>query len=415
MLMLVLCIFFRVWIKLLPILGSISGKTVKLMLFFFFSSRRRHTRLTCDWSSDVCSSDLGCWARGSPDELARQLRWGAARDGSLGQRRREFTGESHDLIPIGELVVARRIRWAALPAADSLEHHPREDAVFREGHGTADRRRHAWVPTGLREKRIEHASRVRLILVAGTRRRAAHREERRRHLVQLVPVCTNEALEITLVATRNHRSADDHAIVVERRKVARQHIGAADPHHVTRGRQDLLHPPGDFRGLPVPRAVDNRNMTWRHDAPRRIGFDSSLAVAMMAPLGVVRRQTVGGVISREHGARRTSPAVTEPTSTRSVTSCCCRPTTSTSAPRRLAKESRDRGTVPRTTTVSTVAPAGIGSVSMRRWKAAAQPFSWTILVISSRFAMATSKSDSMCTKTSLAQPVNNLHASRAAA
>src|SRR4051812_6116690 len=29
------------------------------LLVFFFSSRRRHTRLTCDWSSDVCSSDLG--------------------------------------------------------------------------------------------------------------------------------------------------------------------------------------------------------------------------------------------------------------------------------------------------------------------------------------------------------------------
>src|SRR5438477_10423201 len=27
-------------------------------MIFFFSSRRRHTRLTCDWSSDVCSSDL---------------------------------------------------------------------------------------------------------------------------------------------------------------------------------------------------------------------------------------------------------------------------------------------------------------------------------------------------------------------
>src|SRR5262249_34088826 len=26
-------------------------------LFFFFSSRRRHTRLVSDWSSDVCSSD----------------------------------------------------------------------------------------------------------------------------------------------------------------------------------------------------------------------------------------------------------------------------------------------------------------------------------------------------------------------
>src|SRR2546430_3128649 len=28
------------------------------MIFFFFSSRRRHTRFDCDWSSDVCSSDL---------------------------------------------------------------------------------------------------------------------------------------------------------------------------------------------------------------------------------------------------------------------------------------------------------------------------------------------------------------------
>src|SRR5688572_31423038 len=29
-----------------------------LVCFFFFSSRRRHTRFDCDWSSDVCSSDL---------------------------------------------------------------------------------------------------------------------------------------------------------------------------------------------------------------------------------------------------------------------------------------------------------------------------------------------------------------------
>src|SRR2546430_5779837 len=28
-----------------------------VMSFFFFSSRRRHTRFDCDWSSDVCSSD----------------------------------------------------------------------------------------------------------------------------------------------------------------------------------------------------------------------------------------------------------------------------------------------------------------------------------------------------------------------
>src|SRR5256885_11909164 len=35
-------------------LGSVSFE-----LIFFFSSRRRHTRLQGDWSSDVCSSDLG--------------------------------------------------------------------------------------------------------------------------------------------------------------------------------------------------------------------------------------------------------------------------------------------------------------------------------------------------------------------
>src|SRR6266511_5351891 len=32
---------------------------VTIRLFFFFSSRRRHTRFSRDWSSDVCSSDLG--------------------------------------------------------------------------------------------------------------------------------------------------------------------------------------------------------------------------------------------------------------------------------------------------------------------------------------------------------------------
>src|SRR6266511_4546516 len=39
-----------------------------LGLFFFFSSRRRHTRFSRDWSSDVCSSDLyaGFNERGFP-------------------------------------------------------------------------------------------------------------------------------------------------------------------------------------------------------------------------------------------------------------------------------------------------------------------------------------------------------------
>src|SRR5690606_39736073 len=38
-----------------------------LLKDFFFSSRRRHTRFSRDWSSDVCSSDLGCHSSGSAD------------------------------------------------------------------------------------------------------------------------------------------------------------------------------------------------------------------------------------------------------------------------------------------------------------------------------------------------------------
>src|SRR6266446_40440 len=46
---------------------------VGIAIVFFFSSRRRHTRLQGDWSSDVCSSDL----YGLPEQ-------GDAEEGSLG-------------------------------------------------------------------------------------------------------------------------------------------------------------------------------------------------------------------------------------------------------------------------------------------------------------------------------------------
>src|SRR2546430_14426242 len=37
---------------------TIVGEHCEVIQVFFFSSRRRHTRFDCDWSSDVCSSDL---------------------------------------------------------------------------------------------------------------------------------------------------------------------------------------------------------------------------------------------------------------------------------------------------------------------------------------------------------------------
>src|SRR2546430_8115513 len=48
-----------------------NGEWLVFSFFFFFSSRRRHTRFDCDWSSDVCSSDLHYTALESPNQLSQ--------------------------------------------------------------------------------------------------------------------------------------------------------------------------------------------------------------------------------------------------------------------------------------------------------------------------------------------------------
>src|SRR5690348_17989838 len=60
--------------------------------FFFFSSRRRHTRWTGDWSSDVCSSDLDLSQlpalpdEPSPSLLGRMMDWARQGCASVGRR-----------------------------------------------------------------------------------------------------------------------------------------------------------------------------------------------------------------------------------------------------------------------------------------------------------------------------------------
>src|SRR5260370_31602584 len=54
-------VFFKYYVGSLRCISSLFGVFLSVCicsLFFFFSSRRRHTRFKCDWSSDVCSSDL---------------------------------------------------------------------------------------------------------------------------------------------------------------------------------------------------------------------------------------------------------------------------------------------------------------------------------------------------------------------
>src|SRR5215213_7022466 len=59
--------------------------------FFFFSSRRRHTRLVSDWSSDVCSSDLPRRARHPRAWESPRQSSEAGREGKEAARRRYRT------------------------------------------------------------------------------------------------------------------------------------------------------------------------------------------------------------------------------------------------------------------------------------------------------------------------------------
>src|SRR6476661_10397401 len=89
-----------------------------ITIFFFFSSRRRHTRFKCDWSSDVCSSDLGHAAAAEPclDAAAAESRIHAF--AARSEERRE--GKSVDLggrriiKKKTSYVVARYVIWIAI-------------------------------------------------------------------------------------------------------------------------------------------------------------------------------------------------------------------------------------------------------------------------------------------------------------
>src|SRR5207249_8887803 len=71
------------------------------ILFFFFSSRRRHTRSKRDWSSDVCSSDL--YTTGASSGVPKitgplTLTAGAIRSGALELSNVDLSNEFINLI-----------------------------------------------------------------------------------------------------------------------------------------------------------------------------------------------------------------------------------------------------------------------------------------------------------------------------
>src|SRR2546430_3806739 len=92
---------------MLPMVGMVF-KTRVLSFVFFFSSRRRHTRFDCDWSSDVCSSDLA----------SKPLRFGT----ELSAMSLREIAWPQDAVPAGafskiaELTASRRVVLTAIEA-----------------------------------------------------------------------------------------------------------------------------------------------------------------------------------------------------------------------------------------------------------------------------------------------------------
>src|SRR2546430_11778408 len=107
-------------------------------LSLFFSSRRRHTRFDCDWSSDVCSSDLGLHAGWF---AVRRLLW----------RVRTFGFHLARLDVRQDSRVHAQALAAALDADDweRLDTRSEERRVGKEG-------RSRWSPYHLKKKEIQH-------------------------------------------------------------------------------------------------------------------------------------------------------------------------------------------------------------------------------------------------------------------
>src|SRR2546427_6007667 len=89
-------------------------------MFFFFSSRRRHTRFDCDWSSDVCSSDLVLTADITMETKRRALETGA----------KAFRTEPFDQVEV--LLRTRNLLETRLLHQELARHNESLEEIVRE-------------------------------------------------------------------------------------------------------------------------------------------------------------------------------------------------------------------------------------------------------------------------------------------
>src|SRR5688572_31300585 len=110
----VLCFLMFVWVC------SLYRSFFSFCVFFFFSSRRRHTRFDCDWSSDVCSSDL------LRERVQREMR-----KADLDRRLDDF---AHRLHALG---VSAKTRQPARPGPTPVAVHDDGDVSGQISHYTS--------------------------------------------------------------------------------------------------------------------------------------------------------------------------------------------------------------------------------------------------------------------------------------
>src|SRR5256885_4536509 len=102
-----------IWLGNSPCIAPHFDNTENISCFFFFSSRRRHTRLQGDWSSDVCSSDLAIMMVEYTGETAAEAR--AKVDALEARRQRDRFGyASHIATDAGEQRTIWNLRKAGL-------------------------------------------------------------------------------------------------------------------------------------------------------------------------------------------------------------------------------------------------------------------------------------------------------------
>src|SRR5262249_59477379 len=92
---------------------------VGCVVVFFFSSRRRHTRLVSDWSSDVCSSDLSRLRPAEDDRRSGGRSY--LPSSSLTDLRSSSAGLRRLLYGLSRKVHARNSRWREIGRASCRE------------------------------------------------------------------------------------------------------------------------------------------------------------------------------------------------------------------------------------------------------------------------------------------------------